>query len=131
MNFGKYLGLVLALAIPAAAGSKPQSAQAKEHGFHMVRAKQDPWSYAGEDHGIRFFFKTEQVRGKDRMRLKLENTSDAPVDVAFRVMDMDWHTRLANSLAARGTDSSLVVRLQAGREIRYPYFDEVFLWFDT
>jgi hypothetical protein len=114
MRIMKSVGLVLVFLIPAMAGGASKS-------------RKDGWKYAGEDHGIRFFFKAERERGGERIRLKLENTSEAQVDVAFRVMDTDWNNRFANSLAAHEVDSTVVFRPGEGSPVRYPYFDQVFL----
>jgi hypothetical protein len=114
MRIMKSAGLVLVFLIPAMAGGASKS-------------RKDGWKYAGEDHGIRFFFKAEQARGGERIRLKLENTSEAQVDVAYRVMDTDWNNRFANSLDAHEADSTVVFRPGEGSPVRYPYFDQVYL----
>lgn len=111
MRIVKSAGLVLVFLMPAMAG----------------KAAKDTWKYAGEDHGIRFFFKAERVRGGERIRLKLENTSEAQVDVAFRVMDTDWNNRFAKSLEANEVDSTVIFRPGEGSPVRYPYFDQVYL----
>ena len=88
--------------------------------------KKDPWKYAGEDHGVRFFFQPEAKGG---IRIKIENSMDAQVDVMYRVMDTDWKKTFASSLAPHAADSTIRYRPEAaGRNgVRYPYFDQVFL----
>lgn len=117
-------GIVLALLAPVIAGEAGRSGGAwgKSHA-----AKKSPWKYAGEDHGVRFYFKTDGKADKGPIHLKLENTSEARVDVAFRVMDMDWKKSFANSLPAHGSDSSLVYVPPKGSSVCYPYFDQVYL----
>ncbi len=90
--------------------------------------KKDPWKYAGEDHGVRFFF---QAAPKGAIRIKIENSMDAQVDVMFRVMDTDWKKSFVNSLAPHSADSTISYRpvdAMGGRDaVRYPYFDQVYL----
>ena len=110
----KLAGLVLVILAPAMAGGKSH-------------AKKDAWKYAGEDHGVRFYFKTDGKSAQGPIRLKLENTSEAQLDVMFRVMDMDWKKSFANSLSAHETDSTMVFTPPKGSAVCYPYFDQVFL----
>ena len=92
-------------------------------GRKAVRVKKDPWRYAGEDHGVRFYFQPEKEGG---IRIKVENRLDIRVDVLYRVMDTDWKKNFACSLAPRAADSTIRYQpLEAG--VRYPYFDRVYL----
>jgi hypothetical protein len=85
--------------------------------------KKDPWRYAGEDHGIRFYFQPVKRGG---IRIKLESNLDTRVDVLYRVRDTDWKKSFTCSLAPGAVDSTLRYRpLEA--QVRYPVFDRVFL----
>jgi hypothetical protein len=85
--------------------------------------KKSPWKYAGEDHGIRFFFQPVKRGG---IRIKVENGLDDRVVVLYRVRDTEWKKTFACSLAAGAADSTLRYwPLEA--EVRYPFFDRVFL----
>jgi hypothetical protein len=87
--------------------------------------RKDPWKYAGEDHGVRFFF---QPDAKGGIRIKVENAQDTRVDVLYRVMDTDWKMRFASSLKPHGADSTIRYRpSEHDAAVRYPYFDQVFL----
>ena len=104
--------LAAALAGTAFAASKPGP-------------RKDPWKYAGEDHGVRFFF---QPDAKGGIRIKVENGLDTRVDVLYRVMDTDWKMRFASSLQPHGADSTIRYRpSEKDALVRYPYFDQVFL----
>lgn len=106
----KILCSLLALAALASAGKKT-----------------DSWKYAGEDHGIRFFFKTKNACQEGPIALKLESTLSIPVEVSFRVMDIDWKKEFAHTLAPNETDSSVVYRPLDGYSACHPYFDRVYL----
>lgn len=96
-------------------------------GFAFAGGNKDRWKYAGEDHGVRFFFRTAENGRGGKMVLKLENTLPVPVELTFRVKDLEWKSNLASSLEPHGKDSSLVVRLAPGSPILYPYVDRVFI----
>lgn len=90
--------------------------------------RKDAWKYAGEDHGVRFFFQEEKNGG---IRIKVENGLDARVDVLYRVMDTDWKKNFASSLAPHAADSTIRYRPVdcGGNGVKYPYFDQV--WLET
>lgn len=86
--------------------------------------KKDPWRYAGEDHGIRFYFQPVAQGG---IRIKLESDLDTRVDVLYRVRDTDWKKTFTCSLAPGAVDSTLRYRPLDEAQVRFPYFDQVFL----
>lgn len=114
MHIGKSLFIVTLLAGAAMAASKPG------------KKKKDAWKYAGEDHGVCFFF---QPQKDGSIRIKVENRLDARVDVLYRVMDTDWKKSFASSLAPLSADSTIRYRpTDLGRDaVKYPYFDQVWL----
>lgn len=85
--------------------------------------KKSPWLYAGEDHGIRFFFQPDKRGG---IRIKLENSLHTHVDVLYRVKDTDWNKTFNCSLAAGAVDSTTRYQPMEA-QVRYPYFDRIFL----
>ena len=89
--------------------------------------KSKEWKYAGEDHGIQFFFKTGKASGKGIIQLKLVNTSDRPLEVDFRIKDTDWSQEFTRGLQASEADSTLKYRPLDGELVRYPYIDRVFI----
>lgn len=113
MTLGKSLFIVTLLAGAALAASKPGK-------------KKDAWKYAGEDHGVRFYFQPEK---DGSIRIKVENSLDARVDVLYRVMDTDWKKSFASSLAPHAADSTIRYRpADLGRDaVKYPYFDRIWL----
>ena len=92
-----------------------------------AKAKAKEWKYAGEDHGIQFFFKTGKSSGKGVIQLKLVNTSDRPLEVDFRIRDTDWSQEFTRGLQGSEADSTLQYRPQDGGIVRYPYIDRVFI----
>ena len=88
--------------------------------------KKDLWKYAGEDHGVRFFF---QPAAKGAIRIKVENSMDAQVDVMYRVMDTEWKKTFASTLAPHAVDSTINYKPVGGGKgaVRFPYFDQVYL----
>ncbi|MDB5104075.1 MAG: hypothetical protein JWP91_1764, partial [Fibrobacteres bacterium] len=50
------------------------------------------WQYAGENQGIRFYFKiaNECRTSGAHVEMKLESTLDHAVTVSFRLVDPDW-----------------------------------------
>lgn len=109
--FGKRITLALALCA----------------GLATAANRKDNWKYAGEDHGIRFFYQTSKGRAAGPMVLKLENTLEVPVEVSFRVMDTDWKQAFVKSLAPGESDSTLVYKMRDGESVRYPFIDRVYL----
>ena len=118
MNISKSFFIVALLAGAALAASGK--------GGKTGHKQKDAWKYAGEDHGVRFFFQEEKNGG---IRIKVENGLDARVDVLYRVMDTDWKKSFASSLAPHGADSTIRYRpLDCGKDgVKYPYFDQVWL----
>jgi len=114
MSINKSFFIIALLAGAAMAASKPG------------HKKKDAWKYAGEDHGVRFFFQPQKDGG---IRIKVENGLDTRVDVEYRVMDTDWKKSFASSLAAHGADSTIRYRpADCGKNgVKYPYFDQVWL----
>lgn len=96
-------------------------------GLATAANRKDSWKYAGEDHGIRFFYQTSKGRAAGPMVLKLENTLEIPVEVSFRVKDTDWNHGFVKSLAPGAKDSTLVHEMRDGASVRYPFIDRVFL----
>jgi hypothetical protein len=90
-------------------------------------SKKSGWKFAGEDRGVRFFFKTAGKDGRRPIKLKIENTLPRPVDVSFRVRDTDWTHRFETELAPGSQDSSLVYLPRYGYQVRYPFIDQVFM----
>jgi hypothetical protein len=111
----RILSAVSAIALLAGAASAGHAAGPR---------KKDPWRYAGEDHGIRFYFQPDRRGG---IRIKVENGLDTPVDVIYRVRDTDWKKRFTCSLAAGAVDSTIRYRPLDEAVVRYPYFDRIFL----
>jgi hypothetical protein len=85
--------------------------------------KKDPWKYAGEDRGVRFYFQPDKRGG---IRIKVENILDTRVDVLYRVRDTDWKKSFSCSLAPGAADSTIRYRPLAAR-VLYPFFDRIFL----
>lgn len=96
-------------------------------GLAAAANRKDNWKYAGEDHGIRFYYQTAKGRSAGPMMLKLENTLEMPVEVSFRVKDTDWNKGFVKSLAPGESDSTLVYKMQDGASVRYPFIDRVYL----
>lgn len=87
------------------------------------RGRKGPWLYAGEDHGVRFYFQAGKRGG---IRIKVENLLDSRIDVAYRVKDTDWMKNFTCSLAPGAVDSTIRYRPLEAR-VRFPYFDRIFL----
>lgn len=85
------------------------------------------WKYAGEDHGIRFFYTEPRGAKNGSILLKLENTLDMPVGISFRVKDTEWNKAFEAQLAPGATDSSLTYRPEVGLGVRFPFIDRVFV----
>jgi hypothetical protein len=86
--------------------------------------KKDPWRYAGEDQGIRFYFRPAKRGG---IRIKLVSDLDTRVDVIYRVRDTDWKKTFTCSLAPGAADSTLRYRPLDEAQVRYPFFDRIHL----
>jgi hypothetical protein len=93
--------------------------------FALAGKKKDPWKYAGEDQGVRFFFKADHAGAKSPIIVKVENTLPYPVDVSFRVKDLDWKRAFSRQLDANQADS--LAYLPSEDVVSYPYVDRVFL----
>lgn len=85
--------------------------------------KKDPWRYAGEDHGVRFYFQPVKRGG---IRIKVESDLDTRIDVLYRVRDTDWKKSFTCSLAPGAADSTIRYWPREAH-VRYPFFDRVFL----
>jgi hypothetical protein len=97
--------------------------------LNLAAASKKPtkWKYAGEDHGIRFFFKAKNECKDGPIVLKVENTLSLPVEVSFRVMDIDWNKEFASALAPNQIDSSTVFHPKEGSSVCHPFFDRIYL----
>lgn len=90
--------------------------------------KQSEWKYAGEGHGIRFFFKkNHNPKSGEKILLKVENTLSMPVTVSFRVRDTDWQHRFEFTVPPMDADSTHSHVLQKSLLVRYPFLDEVYV----
>jgi hypothetical protein len=70
----------------------------------------EKWKYAGEDHGIRFFFAAGEECREGPLLLKFENMLSIPVTARFQVKDGDWMKSFEHPLAANQVDSTIVDR---------------------
>lgn len=90
--------------------------------------KAPPWQYAGETKGIRFWFKiaNECRESGARVEMKLENTLDHDVTVAFRVVDPDWKQSFERELGSGDKDTAIRFSPDEGTAC-HPYVDEVYV----
>lgn len=86
------------------------------------------WQYAGENHGIRFFFKiaNECRESGASVAVKLESTLDYPVTVSFRLNDPNWSKIFERDLTPGEKDSGLKFTPGEGTAC-HPFVDEVFV----
>ncbi|HKP96032.1 MAG TPA: hypothetical protein VJ385_09775 [Fibrobacteria bacterium] len=86
------------------------------------------WQFAGENQGIRFYFKiaNECRPSGARVELKLENTLDRPVTVAFRLVDPDWKQSFEREVGPRMKDMAVKFTPEEGSAC-HPYIDEVYV----
>lgn len=86
------------------------------------------WQYAGENKGIRFYFKiANECRPTGaKLELKLENTLDRAVTVSFRLVDPEWKQSFERELAAKEKDTAIRFTPEEGSAC-HPYVDEVYV----
>lgn len=87
----------------------------------------DKWKYAGEDHGLRFYFQPPKDGRKGPITLKVENTRPLSVGVTFRVRDTDWKCTFVSNLSPFEADSSLSFVPENGLPVLYPFIDRIFV----
>lgn len=86
------------------------------------------WQFAGENQGIRFYFKiANECRASDaRVDVKLENTLDRAVTVSFRIVDPDWKQSFERELEPKAKDTAIRYSPEEGTSC-HPYVDEVYV----
>ena len=114
-------GLILGLAATTAWGAT---------GTRATRGSEiaSKWQFAGENQGIRFFFKVanECREAGARVELKLENSLDHSVTVSFRLVDPDWKQTFKRDLGTNETDTGIRFTPEEGTAC-HPYVDEVYV----
>ncbi len=86
------------------------------------------WKYAGESHGIRFFFKkSHKPESGEKILLKVENTLSSTVGVYFRVRDTDWQHRFEITVPAMDADSTHSYALEESASVQFPFIDEIYV----
>lgn len=86
----------------------------------------EKWSFAGENYGVRIFFKIKREcqESGSTMALKVENTLDYPVTVSFRIKDPEWTKTFEREIKAHGEDTGLKFIPETGTAC-HPYVDEI------
>jgi hypothetical protein len=86
------------------------------------------WQFAGENQGIRFYFKiANECRDSGaKVDLKLENTLDHSVTVHFRVVDPEWKQSFERELGSEMKDMAIKFTPEDGSAC-HPYIDEVYV----
>jgi hypothetical protein len=86
------------------------------------------WQFAGENQGIRFYFKiaNECRDAGARVELKLENGLDHAVTVSFRLVDPDWKKSFERELGPDTKDQAIKFTPEEGTAC-HPYVDEVYV----
>ena len=86
------------------------------------------WQFAGENQGIRFFFKiaNECRNSGAKVEMKLENTLDRAVTVSFRLVDPDWKQSFERELGPKQRDTAVKFTPEEGSAC-HPYVDEVYV----
>jgi len=86
------------------------------------------WQFAGENQGIRFYFKiANECRDTGaKLELRLENTLDHAVTVSFRLVDPDWKQAFERDLEPNGKDAAIPYTPDEGTAC-HPYVDEVYV----
>jgi hypothetical protein len=111
------IGLVLAGSVLAAAAwaGKKEAAPPR-------------WQFAGENQGVRFYFKiANECRDTGaKLELRLENTLDHAVTVSFRLVDPDWKQNFERDLEPNGKDAAIPYTPDEGTAC-HPYVDEVYV----
>jgi hypothetical protein len=103
-------------------------AGALTHGFAAPSENEIRWQFAGENQGIRFFYKiaNECRNSGAKIEMKLESTLDYPVTVSFRLVDPEWKRKFERELSARMKDTAIKFVPEEGTAC-HPYVDEVFV----
>lgn len=86
------------------------------------------WQFAGENQGIRFYFKiaNECRDAGASLELKLESTLDHAVTVSFRMVDPDWNQTFERDLEPGAKDTAIQYKPDEGTAC-HPYVDEVYV----
>jgi hypothetical protein len=86
------------------------------------------WQFAGENQGIRFYFKiANECRDEGaKLDVKLESTLDHPVTVSFRLVDPDWKQSFERELGPKAKDAAIQFTPDEGTAC-HPYVDEVYV----
>jgi hypothetical protein len=86
------------------------------------------WQFAGENQGIRFYFKiaNECRNSGAKVELKLDNTLDHAVMVSFRLVDPDWKKSFQRELGPMMKDKAVKFAPEEGSAC-HPYIDEVYV----
>lgn len=99
-------------------------------GANAGKASEMPtrWQYAGENQGIRFYFKiaNECRPSGARVEMKLENTLERAVTVSFRLVDPEWKQSFERELGAKEKDTAIKFTPDEGTAC-HPYVDEVYV----
>jgi hypothetical protein len=103
-------------------------AGALSQGFAAPAESEIRWQFAGENQGIRFFYKiaNECRNSGAKVEMKLESTLEYPVTVSFRLVDPDWKRKFERELSARMKDTAIKFIPEEGTAC-HPYVDEVFV----
>lgn len=103
-------------------------AGALTRGFTAPSEAETRWQFAGENQGIRFFYKiaNECRNSGAKVEMKLESTLDYPVTVSFRLVDPEWKQKFERELSARMKDTGIKFVPEEGTSC-HPYVDEVFV----
>ena len=86
------------------------------------------WQFAGENQGIRFYFKIAHACQSDgaEVEVKLENTLDHAVTLNFRVVDPEWKMSFERELPPKVVDTAIHFIPEEGSAC-HPYVDNVYL----
>ncbi|MEO6094543.1 MAG: hypothetical protein ABIW76_02315 [Fibrobacteria bacterium] len=103
-------------------------AGALTQGFAAPTETEPRWQFAGENQGIRFFYKVanECRNSGAKVEMKLESTLEYPVTVSFRLVDPEWKRKFERELSARMKDTGIKFIPEEGTAC-HPYIDEVFV----
>ncbi|GEM_PF-3999215 len=98
---------------------------------HLIAAPADTpsrWQFAGENQGIRFYFKiaNECRTSGAKMELRLESTLDYAATVSFRLVDPEWKQSFERELGAKMQDTAIKFTPEDGSAC-HPYVDEVYV----
>jgi hypothetical protein len=111
-----------------AQADKPLSAAAVHPKAPNQTGTSERWLYAGENHGIRFFFKiaNECRETGASVGIKLESILDYPVTVSFRVNDPNWSKTFQRDLTPGEVDTGIKFTPGEGTAC-HPFVDEVYV----